>query len=372
MDLIYYYPWRNGAPSTVAKSVFKHLLKRQKDLPFESLKLFVSAKYVREVQEQFSNLEVITYRNLNNASKDCMIHIHHSPLIFPNAKFLLYLFAILKRKRLILRVPGEIRTEMPLKFKYGHSLNIFQIPTYIAIPYLLKSADKVITHSYLLSNLLKSKYDVENVVVIPNGVDDFWFEESNKTNIELDGDPNLFYHGRLSPEKGVDLLIKGFSKAIGNNSKAKLYIAADGPQRKYLEKLCRKLEIEKNVKFLGNIEKKDIKAYLSNVEAAIYPSIWDNFPSAFMEAFSSANCPVYFSKQAGIHDFVMRNGYNLNAFEPIVGNISKIIKNVIDENHDGEVIKQQKEFAKQYTWDKVIDKYIKFYNNESFYKKRIG
>ena len=363
MDLIYYYPWRNDAPSTVAKKVFKHMLMREKDLPFESVKLFVSAKYVREVQEQFGNLEVITYRNLNKASKNCMIHIHHPLIVFPNAKFLLYLFAVFKKKKLILRVPGEIRTEMPLKFKYEHSLNIFQVPTYIAMPYLLKSADKIIVHSYFMSKLVKSKYGVKDIVVIPNGIDDFWFDENNITNIDLDGNPNLFYHGRLSPEKGVDLLIKGLSEAIGKHSTAKLYLAADGPQRRYLENLCRKLGIGKNVIFLGHIEQKDIKTYLSNVDATIYPSRFDAFSLAILEAMGSANCPVYFSKQAGISDFGVQENYNLNAFEPTVENISEIIKEIVEGNYDSQVVRQQKEFARRYTWDKVIDEYIKFYNS---------
>ena len=103
-------------------------------------------------------------------------------------------------------------------------------------------------------------------------------------------------------------------------------------------------------------------AYLSNVDAAIHPSRYDSFSLGILEALSAANCPVYFSKQAGIYDFVVRDGYGLNAFKPTVGNISKIIRDVIDENYDIQVVKQQKEFAKQYTWNKVSDQYIELYN----------
>ena len=66
MDLIYYYPPGMDAPATVAKNVFRCLHKRRKELPFENLKLFVPSKYAKDVQERFSDLEVITYRNLNN------------------------------------------------------------------------------------------------------------------------------------------------------------------------------------------------------------------------------------------------------------------------------------------------------------------
>jgi glycosyltransferase involved in cell wall biosynthesis len=363
MNLIYYYPVGTKAPESVARAVFKYLQKRRKELPFENLKLFTKTKDAEVARKQFSNLEVITYKNLNKVSKDSVIHIPLSPHIMPNSKFLLHLFAVLKRRKLILQYHGDTRTEMYLRFKYQHSLNIPYIPSYIALQYLLKSADKLIVNSYLMSNLVRARYGVKNDVIIPNGIDDFWFDGSDKKNIELDGAPNIFYHGRLSPEKGVDLLIKGFAKAISKNSKMKLYIAGEGSQREQLEKLCVELGIKKRVIFLGYIDQHLLKSYISSVDAALYPSIYEPFSLAILEVFSSANCPVYFSKQAGIDDFVIRDGYRLNAFEPTVENISEIIKDIIRGTYEIQVVKQQKEFARRYTWDKVFDDYIKLYNS---------
>jgi len=214
-----------------------------------------------------------------------------------------------------------------------------------------------------MSNLVRSKYGVKNNVVIPNAIDDFWFDESNKTNIELDGDPAFFYHGRLAPEKGVDLLIKGFAKAISKDSKAKLYISGDGPQRKQLEKMCVEFGVQKRVIFLGYIDLDQLKSYLSSVDAAIYPSIYEPFSLAILEAFSSVNGPVYYSSFAGIHDFVKRDGYDLNVFDPTIDNLTKIIKDIIEGNHDTQIAKQQKEFARRFTWDKIIDQYIRVYDN---------
>lgn len=359
MDLIYYYPRRADAPSNVARNVFKYLMKREKELPFENIKLFTSPKYVEWVQRQFDNFKVITYKDLNRESKNCMIHIPVSPLIYPNSKFLLHLFAIFKRRKLILQEHGDARTEIRIKWKTN--LNVFYVPAYIFQPYLLKSADRLIVHSYRISNLARSKYGVKNIVVIPNGIEDFWFDESDKTNIELDGDPNLFYHGRLSSEKGVDSLIKGFAKTIKGHPKMKLYISGVGPQQRQLERLTMELGIEKNVVFLGFV--KQLKTYLEVVDGAIYPSRYEPFSLAILEAFSSMNGPVYYSNLAGINDFVVRDGYNLNAFDPTVENISKIIKEIIEGNYDVQVVRQQKEFARQYVWHRVIDQYIKLYNN---------
>ena len=295
---------------------------------------------------------------MSNISRDCLIHIPVGSLIHPNSKFLLHLFAVFKRRKLILHEHGDLRTEMRIKWKYMHRLNISYIPTYIFYPYLLKSADKLLVPSYRISKLMRSEYGVKNDIVIPYGLDDFWFEEGG--GIELEGEPTIFYHGRLAPEKGVDLLIKGFAEATKEYPKARLYIGGTGPWSKYLKNLCKRLKIERKVIFLGWVKP---KSYLSSVDAAIYPSIYDPFPVAFLEAFSSVNGPVYYSSFAGTNDAVIKAGYSFNVFEPNVENITRIIKDIIEGNYDKEISKKQKEFARRYTHDNVADYYIKIYNS---------
>jgi len=358
MDLIYYYPSIMSGFGVVVTELLKCLLNREEELPFDKIKLFVPIRDLEGVKEQFDRVEIVTFKNINSISKNCLIHIPFGPLIFPNSKFLLHLFAILKRRKFILHEHGDLRTEMRIKWKYLHHLNISYIPSYIFYPYLLKSADKLVVHSYKISKLMRVKYGVKNDVVVPYGLDDFWFEEGG--GIELEGEPTIFYHGRLAPEKGVDLLIKGFAEATKEHPKARLYIGGTGPLSKYLMNLCRKFGIAEKVIFLGWVKP---KPYLSSVDAAIYPSIYEPFSLAILEAFSSVNGPVYYSSFAGIHDFVIRDGYDLNVFDPTIDNLTKIIKDIIEGNYDTEIAKQQKEFARRFTWDKIIDQYIRVYDN---------
>lgn len=57
--------------------------------------------------------------------------------------------------------------------------------------------------------------------------------------------------GRLSPEKGFDILINGFSGVIKDHPTAKLYILGDGPLRKALEDMIKRLKLEDNVFLVG-------------------------------------------------------------------------------------------------------------------------
>ena len=59
----------------------------------------------------------------------------------------------------------------------------------------------------------------------------------------------------------------------------------------------------------------------------------------------------------------MQNGYTLNAFEPTIENISTIVEDILLGNHDTQMIKQQKEFSKLCTWDKIINSYIQLYSD---------
>lgn len=366
MDFIYYYPPKDEAPDQVGRKVFEYIWQKKHELPFDNIKLLTSSDYKKKVEKLY-NVEVITLNHLKKIDA-AVVHIPIGPLIFPNKKFMLHLFSIFERQKLVLQYPGDIRTELKMKFSSGKLTKrdvknlFFYSPTYIFIPYLLKFASKVVTHSYLMSDFIGSRYGVENDVVIPNGVDGFWLD-GKVEDVELDGDPSIFYHGRLSPEKGVDLLLRGFAKAVEEKSNGKLYIAGKGPQFNHLRALSQKLGLDDNIVFLGHIDKNYIKSILCSVDAAVYPSVWDNFPLAILEGLASANCPVYFSRLAGLYDFVLKEDFDLYSFYPTVENIAGIVRDIIDENHGRGVIKKQKKFAAQYKWDKVIDRYISLYKS---------
>lgn len=57
--------------------------------------------------------------------------------------------------------------------------------------------------------------------------------------------------GRLSPEKGFDLLIEAFSKVHVSHPHTKLYIMGEGPIRVQLEQQIKRLKLEKHVFLLG-------------------------------------------------------------------------------------------------------------------------
>lgn len=365
MKLIYYYPLDNGSPAEVGRNILKKLLDRADMLPFSEIKIFCKEKDAPKIRDQFKDTDIITCKNLDKISKNDIVHIPVLPTILPNSKFVLYFYSkMIKREKIILQYHGDVRTE--LKSSYRDVISWVHILTYIFVPNLLNSADRVITHSYYMNKIIKD-YGVKKCVVIPNAIEESWFRQLETKDVfvkeRINKDKfNIFYHGRLSWEKGVDLLIKAAEMHVKKNPNTIIYLAGEGPQKKYLMELCSRLDLNKSVRFLGNIKKEEIMFFLKNVDVAIYPSRFDNFPLAILEALACANCPIYFSKNIGIYDFVIQSHFQLNYFELNIENISKILNSFsMEENKN--IIYEQMNFAKKFLWDVVILEYIKLYND---------
>ena len=154
-----------------------------------------------------------------------------------------------------------------------------------------------------LTDFAKSKFveaglPAEKIVVKPNAlVTDHKPENSQDPNSEPESDnsrtpasakrPRVLYLGRLSPEKGPDVLLaawKLFQESSEPDTKeAVLTIAGDGPERVALEKAAEGLY---NVEFLGQVPKSDIPSLLKSSSLLVLPSrCYEQFSTTVMEAF---------------------------------------------------------------------------------------
>jgi phosphatidylinositol alpha-1,6-mannosyltransferase len=78
-------------------------------------------------------------------------------------------------------------------------------------------------------------------------------KQTTKEKYNINGDPILLTVARLVEHKGIDTVIKALPKVIKIYPKLLYLVIGDGPYRRSLEKLSSKLNVQKNVLFLGNI-----------------------------------------------------------------------------------------------------------------------
>ena len=100
--------------------------------------------------------------------------------------------------------------------------------------------------------------------------------------------------GRLSNQKGQDILIKAFANL--NPLEWELVIVGEGPKREAYEKLIEDFGMEERILLVGQI--KDISKYYRSAKIFAFTSHFEGFPNALIEAMFmglaciSTDCPT--------------------------------------------------------------------------------
>jgi glycosyltransferase involved in cell wall biosynthesis len=115
---------------------------------------------------------------------------------------------------------------------------------------------------------------------------------------DINNRKNYFlFVGRLSSEKGVDVLIDAWSRLPNQQ----LIIAGDGPER---ERLMAKSSSLNNIQFIGRKKPEEIIELMKSCKALIFPSIWyEGLPLTIIEAFSTGT-PVIGSDIGAISEMI--------------------------------------------------------------------
>ena len=116
--------------------------------------------------------------------------------------------------------------------------------------------------------------------------------------------PLFVYCGRLSREKGVELLIRAFARALYAVPDAQLRIVGDGPERATLEDLVETLDAGDSVAFAGRATRQGVEAELAEAWALVAPSVWaEPFGLIALEA-AVHGVPVIASATGGLAELI--------------------------------------------------------------------
>ena len=104
----------------------------------------------------------------------------------------------------------------------------------------------------------------------------------------LGAPPHLVFVGRLSPEKGLPLLVRAVAElAGGDRSMApRLTLIGDGPERGRLETLVRELGCGDLVDLTGQLDRTALGARLARADLCVQPSLTEGFSKAWLDAMA--------------------------------------------------------------------------------------
>lgn len=168
---------------------------------------------------------------------------------------------------------------------------------WVYLRWFYNQADTVLTPSSAYrEELIANGIAPHKVLVMPHGVDTDRFTPRDWSR---NGDVfNLLYVGRISQEKGLDVLADAFRKL--NRPDVHLTIVGDGPYRTELMQEMADLDVT----FPGYIEGQDlIDAYHSS-DLFVFPSTTDTFGCVILEAHASA-VPTIVTDVGGPRDIVI-------------------------------------------------------------------
>jgi glycosyltransferase involved in cell wall biosynthesis len=95
------------------------------------------------------------------------------------------------------------------------------------------------------------------------------------------------YVGRLSPEKGLPGLLRGFALTARSSPDAMLVLVGDGPQRAELEALAGQLQLGPDrIRFIGRVNSTEVPFWLRSSDVFALTSPSEGFSCALLEAMA--------------------------------------------------------------------------------------
>jgi glycosyltransferase involved in cell wall biosynthesis len=174
-------------------------------------------------------------------------------------------------------------------------------PRYARIRAALSRASRVICPSEWMRQQFRAAGVETEVVRFGVAEPVSWFQRAASPQ------PKFVYCGRLSPEKGVALLLRAFAKFVADVPHASLRLLGDGPQRKEIDRLIDRLGIRLSVSMSGWISPAEVELELHDAWALVAPSLWaEPFGLAVVEAMTRG-VPVIASESGAFLETVTPN-----------------------------------------------------------------
>jgi glycosyltransferase involved in cell wall biosynthesis len=149
--------------------------------------------------------------------------------------------------------------------------------------------------------IVRFGFPADRVRTIPNGVDSAIYTAVDLTPPSPSEPLRLLFVGRLTRQKGLDILLTALS-GIRDRLRFHLRIIGEGNENAALVSLAAKLKIRQAVEFCGR--RADVIHDYSWCELLVLPSRYEGMPNVVLEAMSCAR-PVLGTSVGGIADLVL-------------------------------------------------------------------
>ena len=176
---------------------------------------------------------------------------------------------------------------------------------------MAKKATRIIAVSDSVKReLIEEDVPPGSIESIANGVDLELYEPygdkpAMRRRCRLPERNTIIYTGRLSPEKGIDVLVRSFALLVMTQS-CQLLIIADGPEQEAVVQLIAEHDLNGSVLLVAKVE--EVVPYLKASDLFVLPSRFEGLSNALLEAMA-CGLPVISTRVGGSRD-IIEDGVN--------------------------------------------------------------
>jgi glycogen(starch) synthase len=226
----------------------------------------------------------------------------------------------------------------------------------------LKNANKIFVANENIKKEVKEFYNIpsEKMFIMPNGIesDKFFTMNTHKKIIIFSG--VMYFH------RGLDILFNTLPKIIREVPDVELILLGEGPEMKKLQKIVKQMKLEKNVKFLGWIDRTEIPEFLAKSSIGIGPlrstAVTKNaLPIKILE-YMAASLPIISFENTLQNEILNHgeNGFNVKNIDELSEKIILLLK---DKELQKKIGDKSREMIKNYDWKIVINEMLKKIKN---------
>ena len=293
------------------------------------------------------------YRNIQQ--KYCIedYSIIHAHFLFSNG----YTAMKLKQKYGIPYIVAVRNTDLNFFFKrmvYLRKLGVEILSEAKQVVFLSKSYRDQTIKKYVPEHLKDKIYNKS--MIIPNGIDDYWFNNMGESKKRQTNDIRLEQVGDINKNKNIETTVKAVEILNKKGYKVKLDVVGAIKEKRVFNRI-------KNIKcvnYLGYKTKEELINIYRKNDIYVMPSIHETFGLVYAEAMSQG-LPVIYTKEQGFDGHFKDGevGYAVNCFNPI-----DIANNIIKINNNySQISKNCIRNTDMFSWKRISDSYEMLYKD---------
>ncbi|RLC35228.1 hypothetical protein DRH14_01380 [Candidatus Shapirobacteria bacterium] len=227
---------------------------------------------------------------------------------------------------------------------------------YLILTFINIKLNHIIVPSNFWRQYLLKHFNIsaKKIITTHEAVDPFFLKQNKKLNSKTQN--YIIYTGNLYPHKNIKVVLQALIKL--SNLKLRI-ISTHNIFTKRTKKLVKKLNISKQVQFLGHLNDNLFKRNYQKALALVHPSFMEGFSLTGLEAMS-LSCPVIASNSSCLPEIYQKSVlyFDPNNRQQLVQQIKKLQNS---SRLRQQLINRGLKQVKKYSWSKCAQQTLDFY-----------